>query len=224
MLPSLKLEAWSKIQTDNLPPQARGLAKAYSYPPTVGQKRPQPNDLESEQAIGKLDQNADELGNLQSIVPQLKPYPTFVKCQSQVPAFNKSEYPQSQEPVHSVAMSTEAESHAKKSAEHPIHSSSRDGVFTQLSHSQTSHLKRQVREVRFKVSDDLHGPHSSHKAYDKEHGQNMLIDYVKRTIESAVDAEVNDIIKPTSSQEKRDDQQSNFIRAAIAGDLPKLRA
>lgn len=46
---------------------------------------------------------------------------------------------------------------------------------------------------------------------------------MKRIIESPVDAEINDIIKPLASQEKPAEQKSNFIKAAIAGDLPKLQ-
>lgn len=102
-------------------------------------------------------------------MPQLKSYPTFVKAQSQLAPFNRTDYLQGQEPLQQVLTSADAESHAKKVAEHPHHSSSRDGIFSQLSQSQSSQFKRQVREVRFKVSDDLHGSHGAHKGYDKEH-------------------------------------------------------
>lgn len=64
MLPSLKIDNWSKISTDQYTPQPRALSKTNSYQPSVGQKRPQPSDLESEQVIGKYDPNVDEYSNL----------------------------------------------------------------------------------------------------------------------------------------------------------------
>ena len=59
-----------------------------------------------------------------------------------------------------------------------------------------------MREVRFKISDDVHGSHNSHKHFDKEHRQNLLIDYVKELVESPVDADINEIIKAMPSKEK----------------------
>ena len=96
-LPSLKIDPRSKITAEQQQQQARALAKTCSYQSSVGQKRPQPSDLESELAIGKLDQNAEELSHLQSIVPQLKSYPNFAKSQSQMAPFNKSEFLQGQD-------------------------------------------------------------------------------------------------------------------------------
>lgn len=77
--------------------------------------------------------------------------------------------------------------------------------------------------MRFNVGEELHSQQMACKPQDKVCKSTMLLDYLKDVIERPPEDEINNMIAPISTRVTLVDQQSNFIKAVVKGEVAKVQ-